>query len=474
MRGFVDDTSLQDIADAIREKTGEETEYKPSEMGDAIRGIETGGGGDISKFGIINEVTGTGIVTLDYVNENEHNVEVKLSSDTVTDFSGVEVKCVGKNLFDESKLSNGEFVEFNGIRCYKYRDSSLGISYDGIFDLNSQHTIAIRIYRDNENATKHTNFSVEYTDGSKSNIKCIPNETTIFTSPINKSIKRIKSSASYSDTAYLDLSIMQIEISPVKTDYEPYTEKTYTANADGTVDGVTSISPTMNIICDGVDISAKYYCCPSVEYDGFWDKYQNYGTRSVYDSAFYGEGWTDETMKIKYPITLTSGKNMFQSNSAKDLRPIMAMIDFSTANNLSSIFQQCLAETIGSFSVKNAAFTYAFYYCRQVREIDCIKDVNINHSFTNGTFQYCNNLEKLGIEGVIGQSINFQWSSLLEVESAKSILRCLANYKDTNNAYLYSITFHTNVWELLNAEGKASPNGNSWEDYLLDIGWTKG
>ena len=64
------------------------------------KGLKEVGGLDVSKFGIQNEVTGKGLVTLDYVNENEHNVEVKLSSDTVTDFSGVEVKCIGKNFFD--------------------------------------------------------------------------------------------------------------------------------------------------------------------------------------------------------------------------------------------------------------------------------------------------------------------------------------------------------------------------------------
>lgn len=42
---FVEENSLQDIADAIREKNGKETAYKPSEMGAAIRGIEVGSGG---------------------------------------------------------------------------------------------------------------------------------------------------------------------------------------------------------------------------------------------------------------------------------------------------------------------------------------------------------------------------------------------------------------------------------------------
>lgn len=45
-RVFVQDTELQDIANAIREKNGTETTYKPSEMGNAVRGIQSGGSGE--------------------------------------------------------------------------------------------------------------------------------------------------------------------------------------------------------------------------------------------------------------------------------------------------------------------------------------------------------------------------------------------------------------------------------------------
>lgn len=44
MKGLVKEEHLQDIANAIREKNGTETTYKPSEMASAIRGIEVGGG----------------------------------------------------------------------------------------------------------------------------------------------------------------------------------------------------------------------------------------------------------------------------------------------------------------------------------------------------------------------------------------------------------------------------------------------
>lgn len=40
----------EDIADAIREKNGEQTTYLPSEMADAILDIPTGGGGSLVNF----------------------------------------------------------------------------------------------------------------------------------------------------------------------------------------------------------------------------------------------------------------------------------------------------------------------------------------------------------------------------------------------------------------------------------------
>lgn len=42
-RVFVNDSTLTDIADAIREKNGTEEMYKPSQMAGAVRGIQSGG-----------------------------------------------------------------------------------------------------------------------------------------------------------------------------------------------------------------------------------------------------------------------------------------------------------------------------------------------------------------------------------------------------------------------------------------------
>ena len=45
MNVLVEEQSLQDIANAIREKNGTEETYKPSQMADAVRAIESGGSG---------------------------------------------------------------------------------------------------------------------------------------------------------------------------------------------------------------------------------------------------------------------------------------------------------------------------------------------------------------------------------------------------------------------------------------------
>jgi hypothetical protein len=56
MDGLVSRQAMQDIADAIRTKNGSEETYKPSEMADAIRGIEGGGEGfDYAKYGLSKE-----------------------------------------------------------------------------------------------------------------------------------------------------------------------------------------------------------------------------------------------------------------------------------------------------------------------------------------------------------------------------------------------------------------------------------
>ena len=137
--------------------------------------------------------------------------------------------CVGnKNWFDESKLTGGEFVEFNGVRCYKYRDNTDYIYYNGKFSPNAQYTITMRLYRESNDSTKHTNITLEYIDGSEVNIVLTPGDIVTYTSTAGKSVSCIKSSASYSTVTYLDLSVMQIERGLTPTNYTPHASQQFT------------------------------------------------------------------------------------------------------------------------------------------------------------------------------------------------------------------------------------------------------
>lgn len=84
MVGYIDKQTLQDIADAIRTKNGSEETYKPSEMADAIRGIEGGGDGfDFTTFGYSKEYSNkTNALLLEGITEAFDKFEANASEKT--------------------------------------------------------------------------------------------------------------------------------------------------------------------------------------------------------------------------------------------------------------------------------------------------------------------------------------------------------------------------------------------------------
>lgn len=431
------------------------------------KGKSEGGGGeglDVSKFGIINEVTGTNIATCDYVNENPHNVEVKLSSDTVTDFSGVEVKCFSGNLFDISTITA---FEVDGNTIIKSPTKEDYVLPEGKALPNTQYYISYEVDVLSESRIENFNFLITYTDGSVLD-KYIHTDTPYIVTDVSKSVKHIKL-RTLGATTEQRLSNVMISVGSIPS-YQPYTETTYTANADGTL-SIPSVSPTMNIICDteGVDVSAKYYCMQDVEWNRFWDNYQEFGTRVNYNSAFRGYAWTDKIFKPKYKAEIQHCTSMFEESTITEITENET--DFSKATAHYSTFQNCKKLKKLMFSVKSSTILSNTMYAASELETLYIFDYQANCKETNA-FALLYGLKNVVITGTIGISVKFQWSNLLEVESAKNILRCLANLIDTN-PFTQSITFHGDVWAKLAEEGNASPNGNTWEEYLTDIGWTK-
>lgn len=134
----------------------------------------------------------------------------------------VEVEVKGKNLFDADRLSNGNFVEFRGVECYKYVDADKGFAFD--FSENNsanQLTFTIKMYRET-NLNNASGFRFEYSDGTNEshNIKHDTPKTVVTTK--GKILKKITSIHAYNEVCYIDLSVTQLEYGTVPTPYEPY------------------------------------------------------------------------------------------------------------------------------------------------------------------------------------------------------------------------------------------------------------
>lgn len=103
-----------------------------------------------------------------------------------------------------------------------------------------------------------------------------------------------------------------------------------------------------------------------------------------------------------------------------------------------------------------------------------ITTINLPKSVTRletQAFQSCSDLANLTVECEIKKSFNLSSCSKLTKDSAKSVLIHLADYKGTANEGKYQITFHSNVWDLLYAEGETSPDGTTWAVYVDNKGW---
>ena len=64
----------------------------------------------------------------------------------------------------------------------------------------------------------------------------------------------------YVNYNYIDINIFQLEEGVTETAFELYSKQTATANSDGTVDGIDSISPNMLLFSDNeqVNININY------------------------------------------------------------------------------------------------------------------------------------------------------------------------------------------------------------------------
>ena len=176
--------------------------------------------------------------------------------------------------------------------------------------------------------------------------------------------------------------------------------------------------------------SEGYDAGKKAEYDAFWDAYQP--TTALFPYQFTSAAWNDNSFFPKKDI-IAKG-NVFGgfygigvTDLAKRLNECRVTLDTSTATNMGAFFQYSSSiTTIPKISCKSATnIGSAFHSCYVLKTIECL-EVHENLTY-NATFGYCNNLENITFEGIIGQDLDIQWCTKLTWASIESIVNHLSD-----------------------------------------------
>ena len=209
-----------------------------------------------------------------------------------------------------------------------------------------------------------------------------------------------------------------------------------------------------------------------------WDDIQNGGNRESYKGAF--AEWGVEEIIPKHKVEPTDASQELFYNCKKLKRIDKNKFDLSKAEYHPTDETQTTAtrlcymcselEVFPDIGLQAGHYWQTFLQCTKLHTVEILR-VAENVEFGTTAFRRCTNLRNITIEGTIGTSINFVQCPSLSVESIKNIITHLKQYPN-NATYKPEVAFNPTAFSFLAAEGATSPNGNSWADYVGDLGWT--
>lgn len=211
-----------------------------------------------------------------------------------------------------------------------------------------------------------------------------------------------------------------------------------------------------NGLTEGVAIGKQ------LEYDRFWDAYQQNGKRTDYQTGFTGAGWTEETFKPKYDIVTNSAYMLFRGCPIKDLGEAIRNSGKKVVvnhNRLQYSFNFCPnLETVEEIEFKNPLvyISQAFTTSPKLKKIQTLP---ISEEATTLDFTDLSALEDVSFSGVIPVNISFAKSSKLSNASIQSIIDHL---KDLTGQTAKTLTFHATVGGKLTDAQKATITAKNW------------
>lgn len=181
-------------------------------------------------------------------------------------------------------------------------------------------------------------------------------------------------------------------------------------------------------------------------YDEFWDKFQINGNRTNYQYGICGHGWTLDTFKPKYSVKPTHANGIFlYCGVIADLGQLFKdrglILDFSQCTNSDQMFLGSYFTALPVLDFRKVTTTSygLFNSCTRLKKIELIMlNINGNQQFS-ASFNSCSALTDIAFSGVIGQTLNMQWSPLNRVSIMGRALTSEQYENLTENDKLYNV-----------------------------------
>lgn len=231
------------------------------------------------------------------------------------------------------------------------------------------------------------------------------------------------------------------------------------------------------------DLDEVYDAGKKAQYDEFWDSMQNNGTRADYYYAFAGYAWTGKTFRPKYDFNRQGARytDMFfynlgmQGYSLIDiLNECGVVLDTSGAYAVTGMFTFCYTTEIPHLDLSgvddaNKNIGSIFNSCRYLRKIAKLT-LKENLLYT-GSFTNCSALEEIEFAGVIGNTLDLRWSTLLNKPSITSLINTLSSTV-TGMAVTLSVTAVNKAFETATGANDGSTSAEWTTLIAAKSNWT--
>ena len=200
-----------------------------------------------------------------------------------------------------------------------------------------------------------------------------------------------------------------------------------------------------------------------------WEALQNGGKRSSYTNLCNHIHWTPKTFKPIYDIKVTSCYLFGEVNipddyvetlkregqiSIKELEEERGITFAFLGGNCDKLGTHPMFREYNLVDISTAtALNYAFYGGYLANDRAFLLPTRIERlicsettPFKTTTFQYAEGFEYIGFEGLIGQSLNLQWSKKLDKDSIVSLMNILSDTASGKTLTL-SLTAVNNAFE---------------------------